>query len=67
MAKKPVMGAAVACVCTCHLIKQWVFALSLVALGAVGLWWNHYFMTLLYWLLLLHGLLCVGRQMCKCC
>ncbi|MEK6960518.1 MAG: hypothetical protein AABX47_05055 [Nanoarchaeota archaeon] len=67
MAKKSGESGAASCSCTCHPVKQWVCALSLIALGAVGLWWNNYFMTLLYWLLLLHGLLCAGRQMCKCC
>ncbi|MEK6874176.1 MAG: hypothetical protein AABX52_00310 [Nanoarchaeota archaeon] len=66
MAKKS-MDSMACCECKCHGAKKWLASLSLILLGAVGLWWNGSFMTLLYWLLLLNGLLCLGRQMCKCC
>ena len=55
------------CGCQCHPAGHWVLGLSLLALGAVGLWWNDYFQTLLYSLLLLNGLLCLGNRLCKCC
>ncbi|MBI4441123.1 hypothetical protein HY639_03075 [Candidatus Woesearchaeota archaeon] len=55
------------CGCQCHGLKHWVLALSFVLLGVVGLWWNEYFMTLVYVALLIHGLLCLAGQLCKCC
>lgn len=67
MVKKVSFNKIDMCLCNCHPIKKWVAALSLVVLGAAGIWWPLHFMTLLYWLLLLHGLLMIGRQLCKCC
>ncbi len=67
MAKKSMEAGSSCCGCKCHALKCWVWSLSLVVLGAAGLWWNNYFTMLLYWLLLLNGLLCIGNKLCKCC
>lgn len=55
------------CACPCHNVKHVLMAGSFILLGAVGLWWNEYFMTLLFALLMLHGLMCLGSKFCKCC
>ncbi len=55
------------CGCNCHGVKHWVTVLSLVLLGAVGLWWSENFMMVLSALLLLHGLIMAGDKLCRCC